>query len=148
MYSGTVSDFGVTNVVLPYELERLNVGGAMNTGTGVFTAPVDGIYHFEFSSMKYDNGSKAFVQIQVNGVTMATSYATALPATTQGPNVLKNMFFMKTIQIVWLSVESLSVDPKILYDTIFWGQPISFYNKKNRFNSIPETRQNCDKSPR
>lgn len=78
-YVQRVSDFGVTNVVLPYELERLNVGGAMNAGTGVFTAPVNGIYHFEFSSMKLDNGSKAFVHLQVNGVTVATSYATALP---------------------------------------------------------------------
>jgi len=34
------SNFALTNVVLPFEREILNVGGAMNTAEGVFTAPV------------------------------------------------------------------------------------------------------------
>ena len=44
--------FSTPNVVIPFELERLNVGGAMNLTTGIFTVPVAGIYHFEFSCLR------------------------------------------------------------------------------------------------
>ena len=42
------------NGIIPYEVERLNVGGALNLKSGVFTAPVAGVYHFEFSGSKLD----------------------------------------------------------------------------------------------
>ncbi len=45
------SDFNLTNAVIPFEVERLNAGGAMNLATGVFTVPVNGIYHFQFSRL-------------------------------------------------------------------------------------------------
>jgi len=35
-------------VIRPYEIELLNQGEAMNLTSGVFKAPVDGIYHFSF----------------------------------------------------------------------------------------------------
>ncbi len=37
------------NAVIPFNIEHLNEGGAMDLAAGVFTVPVDGIYHFEFS---------------------------------------------------------------------------------------------------
>jgi len=63
------------NVVLPFDVEVLNIGGAMNTAAGVFTAPVNGIYHFEFSALKEaSNENFVFVMLQVNGVGIAGSY--------------------------------------------------------------------------
>ena len=35
--------------VIPYQEERLNIGGAMSTYSGAFYAPVKGRYHFSFA---------------------------------------------------------------------------------------------------
>ena len=37
---------------ITFDVEQLNVGGALNLKTGEFTATVDGIYHFEFRCIK------------------------------------------------------------------------------------------------
>jgi len=74
-----IEDFTLANTVIPFDIERLNVGGAMDLATGVFTVPVDGIYHFEFTGMKDLNAAFIFIYLQVNGITIGESYATELP---------------------------------------------------------------------
>lgn len=59
----TFSTFGI----IPWEVERLNEGGAMNLASGIFTVPMDGIYHFQFSGMKPFNTEFFYVFLQVNG---------------------------------------------------------------------------------
>lgn len=59
------------NVTIPFEIERLNVGGALSLTTGIFTAPVPGIYHFEFSGSKDFGAGYLEVFIQVNGIDMS-----------------------------------------------------------------------------
>ncbi len=72
------TDFKLNDTVIPFEIERLNVGGAMNLGTGVFTVPIGGIYHFEFRAMKgYDEGTIGYVDFQVNGSTISSSFITS-----------------------------------------------------------------------
>jgi len=48
-------------------LERLNEGGAFDSGSGIFTVPVPGIYHFDFSAIKSASSSYLHIYLQVNG---------------------------------------------------------------------------------
>ena len=53
--------------VIPWEIERLNIGGAMNLKTGVFIAPVNGRYQFSFNGRAASPGNN-YVVIRVNGL--------------------------------------------------------------------------------
>ena len=68
-----------TTTALTFEVERLNVGSAMNSKTGVFTAPVDGHYFFTFtciSNFGYDgDGGALRVQLLQDGVAVGTAAA-------------------------------------------------------------------------
>jgi len=52
---------------MTFEMERLNVGGGMNFKSGIFTVPVSGTYHFEFSGLKSDDNVSLAVSLEVNG---------------------------------------------------------------------------------
>lgn len=70
------TNFNLTNTVIPFDIEWLNEGEAMNLATGIFIVPLDGIYHFQFSALKSVNAStNTFVFLQVNGIHISASYA-------------------------------------------------------------------------
>ena len=65
---------GPTERILPFELERLNAGKAFNLTSGMFIAPVNGIYHFQFSGVKIQSVNGIDVYIQHNGVRVGLAH--------------------------------------------------------------------------
>lgn len=61
------SSFSSEGAVIPFELARLNEGKAFNLTSGIFTSPVPGIYHFQFSAVKAFASNYLQISIQVNG---------------------------------------------------------------------------------
>ena len=60
--------------VIPWEVEQLNEGNAMDLSTGVFTVPVTGIYHFDFSAVQEYSFEHLYVFLQVNGANMGWAF--------------------------------------------------------------------------
>lgn len=56
----------ITNVTMTYDEPDLSVGGGFDAGTGVFTAPADGIYTFNISYYADGTGSGRELAIYVN----------------------------------------------------------------------------------
>ena len=56
------NSFNAKNAIPDFEEVRLNIGGAMNPKTGIFTAPRDGLYHFTFAA----NGNALDIHLQHN----------------------------------------------------------------------------------
>ena len=72
--------YSSVNTVIPYGVTRLNVGGAMNAATGVFTAPVNGRYYFSFTALSWssDVTPVTYVRLRVNGAYIGESLALSL----------------------------------------------------------------------
>ena len=56
--------FSTQNVAIPFEIVRLNIGGAFDLSAGIFTAPRTGIYFFSFIGFP-DFPASSFVRMTV-----------------------------------------------------------------------------------
>ena len=68
--------YNSTGTVIPYEKSWLNIGGAMDLATGVFTVPVNGRYQFNFVAIT--NGDNTAVILRLNGGIIARGYGGVL----------------------------------------------------------------------
>ena len=64
-FTSRSNDFNKTGTPIPFEAERLNVGGAMNRTSGKFTAQRDGIYVFSFTGLPHFLASSSVVKMDV-----------------------------------------------------------------------------------
>ena len=94
----------------------------MNTAAGVFTAPVDGIYHFEFSGLKDASDSTVIaIQLQLNGVFIGHSYGPPLPNYFLGLSSISASLRLKTGDQVTLFKESGTLNDDAGHWTHFTG---------------------------
>ena len=68
------SIFNTPKSIIPFESARLNEGDAFSLSSGIFTAPVNGIYHFQFSAVKGLHDTYLDIILQVNGANIALAY--------------------------------------------------------------------------
>ena len=73
------SGFNQTKTPVPFEIEKVNIGGAMNLQTGKFTAPRSGTYFFSLSGIAYipasSTGLGLWIGLYVNGIQIGRSHA-------------------------------------------------------------------------
>jgi hypothetical protein len=60
------SYFDTITTPIPFQLEVVNEGNAMNLTTGIFTAPLTGIYFFSFTGLAGFQASSSTVQLGVS----------------------------------------------------------------------------------
>lgn len=65
----------MNGVMRYFNIERMNIGKAMNMSTGVFKAPKAGIYYFYVSLVKGQDHPQLIVHIRVNGQNLADARA-------------------------------------------------------------------------
>ena len=65
-YVQRATSFSAPDSVIPFHIERLNIGQAMNVHQGVFTAPRNGTYYFAFTGMKDWTGIDLNIQLKLN----------------------------------------------------------------------------------
>jgi len=57
----------VANKPIPFEVEVLNLGNAMDLNSGTSTTPTAGIYVFSFNGVKHWDAGRTGVYLQLNG---------------------------------------------------------------------------------
>lgn len=70
--------FKESNAIITFQLEVLNIGNAMNLSSGIFTAPVGGIYHFEFCGTKDNSETQLVIFMEVNGAHVGAAQTSGL----------------------------------------------------------------------
>lgn len=105
-----------TQGVVPFEIEQLNVGGAMELSSGIFTAPKSGIYHFSLSGIKDSNSGDTYVNLlrkfDDKSEIMAVAYA-------DNSSSYGSLGFTATVRIKKADIIALSIYKGALYDSSY-----------------------------
>ena len=106
-------NYNKTRTPIPFDYERLNVGGAMNLTSGKFTAPQDGTYAFSFTGMAWFPASSSRVLLGVamhlNGNWIESGLADEAGTADQ----YETLSFQSTLNLkkgdeIWLEISHMS----------------------------------------
>jgi hypothetical protein len=109
------NNYNQTNTSIPFDIERLNVGGAMNLQTGKFTAPRAGKYFFSFIGLFGFPGSTSrqlsYTFLFKNGAIISRSRSDEMNSSTivEYENVsLQSTLDLSKGDQIWLQIASLT----------------------------------------
>jgi hypothetical protein len=77
-----------TETRIPYDGFLMQIGGGMDLSSGVFTAPVAGIYAFTGTWADYSNSDKDRIQIRKNGLVLGATFSDTTDYNSMGTTVL------------------------------------------------------------
>ncbi|EFX87180.1 C1q and tumor necrosis factor-related protein 2 [Daphnia pulex] len=106
-------NFRQQDVPIPFDVELLNVGGAMNAQTGKFTAPRAGTYFFSFVGWAYFSPSTSQVNINVglflNGNSIGRGHADEMTNNLQIGDQYETFTLQSTLNLqagnqIWLQM--------------------------------------------
>jgi hypothetical protein len=92
------SGYSTPSKVIPYEVFEMQIGGGMVLSTGVFTAPIAGIYTFTGTWHDASTSTHAFVYIRKNGSTIGDTYSDTADRVSFGMTVLVSLAKGDTIE--------------------------------------------------
>ncbi|XP_052087389.1 cerebellin-3-like [Mytilus californianus] len=102
--SKTLQNIGTGSVVV-YDTVTTNLGGGYDKSTGVFTAPVEGLYFFAWTVLTYA-GKTFYTQLILNDTIVARNYAAAGKISTEMPSSQSAVLQMKKNDKVSIRVQS------------------------------------------
>ncbi len=105
---------------LSFALVRLNEGSAMDSALGIFTAPVPGIYHFEFFGLKDAKSTSLHIILQVNGINIGSAFSDIFATGTYHSVSLSSSLRLKANDRVFLVGNGWLFD-SVYYFTHFSG---------------------------
>ncbi|KAK4014936.1 hypothetical protein OUZ56_027449 [Daphnia magna] len=108
------SSFSQFDTPVPFEIEKLNTGGAMNLKTGTFIAPRKGTYFFSFSGIAYFPGStvrQGFrMNLYLNGQAIGDGYEDEVASTSSfgAFNTIHTTLALQAGDKVWVQIAGIS----------------------------------------
>jgi hypothetical protein len=119
------SSFSTEDTPIPFDLERVNEGNAMNLKTGKFTAPRPGIYFFSFTELAGfpASSSPSYVSLSValylNGGLIGSGRVeeTNTVAYQNSPLTLQSTLNLKKGDQVWLQIDWQSTGAYLFDDS-------------------------------
>ncbi len=108
-YVQKTGPFSTLGAPIPFESERLNIGGAMNIKTGKFTAPRKGVYFFAFSGVSIvDRPGHLDVGLMVNGVQIGRAQCNSRSGGGEWETLtLQSTIELKMGDLVWLQIVNI-----------------------------------------
>jgi hypothetical protein len=118
------SEFKTTKTPIPFQLARVNEGNAMNLTSGIFTAPLPGIYFFSFTGLARFPTSSSRVELRVglylNGGEIGRGEAedgnTVANQFVSDQLTLQSTLNLKSGDQVWVEISYISISGAYLYD--------------------------------
>ncbi|CAC5384429.1 C1QL [Mytilus coruscus] len=91
--SGSLQNVG-NDAIVVYDTVTTNLGGGYDKSTGVFTAPVEGLYYFSWTVLAFA-GKSFYTQLKLNDIVVAKNHAGATGIATHMPSSQSAVLQMK-----------------------------------------------------